>query len=63
MFGGFFDMMSADREGEGKFFMNECTWILALHSDVFGSAFDFGDVFWNIFFSGDVWGLLKKSAV
>ncbi len=26
-----FNMVTADREGEGKFFMNECTWILALH--------------------------------
>jgi hypothetical protein len=30
---------------------------------VFGSAFDFGDVFRNIFFFGDVWGLLKKNVV
>jgi hypothetical protein len=29
-------------------------------SDAFGSAFDFGDVFRNIFFSGDVWGFKKK---
>ncbi len=25
MFGGVFNMVTADREGEGKFFMSECT--------------------------------------
>ncbi len=29
-------------------------------SDVFGSAFDCGGVFQNIFFSGDVWVLIKR---
>jgi hypothetical protein len=60
----FFNMVTADREGEGKFF-HGCVYLnLSItFSDVFGSAFDFGDVFWNIFFFGDVWGLLKKSAI
>ncbi len=31
MFSGFFNMVTADREGEGKFFMSECTCILALY--------------------------------
>jgi hypothetical protein len=30
---------------------------------MFGCTFDFGDVFWNIVFFGDVFGLLTKSAV
>jgi hypothetical protein len=27
---------------------------------MFGSVFDFGDVFWNMFYFGDVSGLQKK---